>query len=195
MKFLENIIIKKIIKLDKLDININPEIKFKFGDFLFDLILKYKLYNIISIGLGYGINNIFMSQALEKIYHEQLFDKGIIINIDPNQRKFFGNIGIENIKRTDNLKFFKFITENPDIYINKLYKKEGKKQYDLILLNMNYLLTKDIICNSIKLLKKGGYLIFSDIKHPYVRNLINFITNNIKVLHQLSSYKGLFIKK
>lgn len=91
------------------------------GEFIMQLIEKYRPKRAIEVGCAYGLSSLFICAALEKL------DEGGISHtiIDPGQSKYYNNIGISNLER-GGVKFYEFYETVSQIVLPRLLE-EGKR--------------------------------------------------------------------
>ena len=162
MKWLSNTINNNLVEIDKNKIKVKTKTSYKVADYLFKFILKYKTYNILQVGLEYGISSLLMSFALKKMKKEYLLGRGQLI-IYKDKSEDYGDIAKDNLKKA-----------NIDEYI-KISNNIIDKKYDLISIGVINLININILNKLINLLNINGFLIFTDINLPIVLDFINYI--------------------
>jgi hypothetical protein len=146
---------------------------------VFELIKNTKTKKILQIGMDNGIWSVFILTFFKFLYYEsdELYK---LISIDPYQIIEYKNIGIDNLKKLNLLKYHKLVDDYSFIYMQKLIDKE--KFYDIIFINewitYDYALTDVFI--SLKILNINGYLIIDGILNPDILKIISFIDKNYK---------------
>ena len=168
----EEILKKEIINLKKIIENKNNEIlKYKNN---YNIKIKNKLNN------KNKINNKIIILISEDELEKEIFIKNIIFYLENKKILLFNfNIKINNIKKNNkikiiNLKNKKINKNNYNNEINKILNKL-KKQYDLILINLNKNINEKIIFNNYEKIIIISKLNLLNIKK--LNNLINIINS------------------
>jgi hypothetical protein len=152
---------------------------------VFELMQKTKTKRILQIGMDNGNWSVFILTFFKFLYHEsdELYK---LISVDPNQIKEYKNIGIDNLKNLNLLKYHKLVDDYSFIYMQKLIDKN--KFYDIIFINewvsYDYALTD--IFNSLKILNTGGYLIIDGLLNIDIHKITDFIDNNYKTFKKIN---------
>jgi predicted O-methyltransferase YrrM len=161
------------------EIKLHSNINMNEGNYLFNLVVKNQMSNILEIGFAYGISAIFITKGLENNKLKKVGDKHQLTSIDPFQNTQWHNLGIYNLKRVGTKKYHK-LYEYKSLHALPYLLKEKKKKYDLIFIDgwhtFDYALVD--LFYSCFLIKQGGYLILDDALHPGVAKLIKYIDTN-----------------
>jgi predicted O-methyltransferase YrrM len=184
-----------------LDTDVDPH----EGYFLYAMIKENKFKNILEIGMGNGINSLYICSALEAEKNRSKSRKETklhLISIDPFQKSEWENTGIQTLKDAGLLKYHTLIREPDFIALPELLKdidKTGK--FDLILVNGNdsfeYIVLDFYF--SINLLKIGGVIVLDDIKNENIAKAYKYFQTNylnlVEVKNTLNYMtQGTFIK-
>jgi|YelNatPaOPRAMG01_1025707.scaffolds.fasta_scaffold69314_2 predicted O-methyltransferase YrrM len=142
----------------------------KEGEFVYDLIKKFKPVNTIEIGCAMGISSLYICMALneEEEKHHTI--------IDPMQSSDWANIGKANLDRAK-IDFYELIEQPSEIALPDLLSKH--KQYDLGFIDgwhtFDHTLIDFFYLN--RLIKVGGIIIIDDISFPGIKKLMRYILN------------------
>lgn len=177
----------KIMNIENKKIKLHSSINFEEGNFIKNLIIKNKCFNVLEVGMAYGISSIFIITSIYNLYKKSK-KKGFLLSIDPNQSTQWENIGLYHIKKLKLQNFHKFIEKKSyealplliDKYNFDLIFIDGFHTFDYTLIDIFY---------SIKLLKKNGLLLIDDALHYGVSKAIRYIENNYYFLKRLESPK------
>ena len=152
---------------------------------VFELMKKTKTKRILQVGMDNGIWSVFILTFFKFLYFksDELYK---LISVDPNQIIEYKNIGIDNLKNFNLLKYHKLVDDYSIIYMKKLIDKN--KTYDIIFINewITYDYTLEDLFNSLKLLNIGGYLIIDGILKKNNLKIIEYIDNVYKSLIKIN---------
>lgn len=121
------------------------------------LILNDKMKNIVEIGMGFGISSVMILHYLDETH-------GKLVSIDPTQKSFWKNVGMDAIKLTGYDKFHTLINDNIINIYHKLREtgKETHKHNMCLITNWKYF--TDAIVNvyfADHIIKVGGFIVIS----------------------------------
>ena len=152
---------------------------------LFELMKKTKTKRILQIGMDNGNWSVFILAFFKFLYYEsdELYK---LISVDPNQITEYLNMGIDNLKNFNLLKYHKLVDDYSIIYMKKLIDKN--KTYDIIFINewITYDYTLEDLFNSLKVLNIGGYLIIDGILKKNNLKIIEYIDKVFKTLIKIN---------
>ncbi len=161
---------KKVYDTNDNEYTISSHIGREEGQFINEIIDKYKPTNTIEIGCAYGISSLYICSSIKD------FEGCKHTIIDPFQDASVNNIGITNLKRVG-YDFFEFIEELSEIALPELLSKG--KQYDFGFIDgfhtFDHALIDFFYLN--RLIKVGGVIIFDDVGLPGINKLLRYILN------------------
>ncbi len=140
------------------------------GNFLADLIRRFKPKQTIEVGCAYGLSSLYISSVLAEIpgAHHTI--------IDPCQSEYFHNIGINHLQKA-NFNAFTFYEEVSEIVLPGLLK-EGKK-FDLSFIDGDHRLEHVLIdffyLN--RMTDVGGIIVLDDVGIPAINKVVRYILN------------------
>lgn len=163
-------------------IKYNSGISPKEGWYLYELIMRNNIKNILEVGMAYGTSALYICQALK----DKSVD-GNLISIDPFQSTQWKSIGLLNLERAKLDKYHSLIEIGSEIGLPSLLS-EGK-QYELIFIDGMHLFDYTLldIFYAAKLLKLNGLIVVDDIKHKAVKHVMLYIKNNYPFLKLIES--------
>ena len=161
---------KKVFDEKGKEYTLNSGIDEKEGEFIKEIIRKYKPIKTIEVGCAYGISSLYICSSIEK-------NKGCSHTIiDPFQKSNCNNIGIYNLQRLG-YDFFELIEKPSEIALPELLSS-GQK-YDLGLIDgwhtFDHTLIDFFYLN--RLINIGGIIIIDDIGLPSIKKLMRYILN------------------
>lgn len=176
---------KKIINILKRSfinnklINVHSSIKELEGNFISDVIQKYKFKKCLEVGMAFGISAFYiLSNKFTKL-----------ISIDPNQSTQWNNNGINLLKEFNYSDRHKCIQKKSYEALPQLLKKKGEKYFDFIFIDgwhtFDYTLVDFFYSNL--LLKIGSIIIIDDALHDGVKVCVNYLNSNYTFFKKLES--------
>ena len=168
---------KKKINKDKI-INTNSGVKYEEGNFLKNMIDKYKFKNCLEVGFANGISATYM-----------LMNNDInLISIDPFQKSQWKNEGVKLLKEFNLDKRHKLILKKSYEALPLLLTKYKESYFDFIFIDgwhtFDYTLVDFFYSNL--LLKIGGIIIIDDALHNGVSKCVKYLETNYKFYVKLN---------
>lgn len=169
-------LLKEIFRTNKVhdengkEYQITSHIDEKEGEFIKDIITKYKLAKTIEIGCAYGISSLYICSSIQE------FNNPKHTIIDPFQKASVNNIGITNLKRAG-FDFFEHIEELSELALPELLSKGEKFDFGFIdgFHTFDHTLIDFFYLN--RLIKVGGVIIIDDVGLPGINRLMRYILN------------------
>ncbi len=168
--------------IEKIEANINT----LEGNYISNIIQKYKFKNCLEIGLAHGISSIYM-----------LKNKVNLISIDPYQSSQWKNQGLKFIKHLKYDKNHSLIEKKSYVALPELLEKKGEKQFDFIFIDgwHTYDYTLVDFFYSDLLLKNNGVIIVDDALHAGVADFVKYIVTNYPHYKKLESHSSIAVFK
>jgi predicted O-methyltransferase YrrM len=161
---------QKVTDSDGNSYRLDSNIDIAEGEFLKQLIEKYKPVNTIEIGFAYGISSLYICTALDHIPGAQH------TILDPVQSTYWKNIGVANLQRA-NISYFNLLEEQSEIALPKLLA-EGRK-FDFGFIDGNHTLDHTLIdffyLN--RMMEPGGIIVIDDVGMPAINKIVRYILN------------------
>ena len=112
---------KKTFDKGKL-IKVNSSVNFKEGQFINNIIKKYKFKECIEVGMAFGISAMYITNALTKT-------KGHLISIDPFQSTQWKSMGMKLLKNSKLDKYQTLIEKKSYVALPELLEKHGEGSF------------------------------------------------------------------
>jgi hypothetical protein len=199
MNYIASLLDIKKIKINGKYIDISYNINKEEGMLIYKLIKHSKAKKILELGMGYGLSSLIILQSLKYFNNKynEMDSNYKLVSIDPYQKTFWKEIGMEHLKKAHLIAYHKLKEENTYIFLPELIKK--KKLYDIVFINSLFLLNNKLlgelkeyqiikkngwseidyilndILNSYHLLKIKGYLIINNSLNPGISEILKYI--------------------
>jgi predicted O-methyltransferase YrrM len=145
--------------------------------YLYNFISNKNIFNVLEIGMADGMSTIAIMKSL--LENSNKMNKAIsLTSIDPYQKKYWNNNGVNNLKKF-NIDEFHTLIEVPDYLALPKLIEEGKK-YDLIFIDGQHTFDHVLLNNFYAdiLLNKTGHIINDDFWMPSIKKVHEYISNN-----------------